>query len=232
VSGYKSACTYCGRPADTVDHVPPKLLLRRPYPPNLRTVPACQNCNRGFQKDDEYVRTVLSLDTKASDNSVAKANLPAVLRALKRPESVGFRQHIAKRATPTRIVAWDGKPFAMQIDIERDRLNAVGRRLVRGLHFAETGAILPAKATLNVGFTMQMESTKEAAQHFVRVLRHCHSETHGEVGEGFSYAAGFLEGQAIWFFLLFELYTWMATVDERAPLAADGDGSEQSPPTN
>lgn len=54
-------CIYCGRRADTVDHVPPRVLLENPYPPNLRTVPACQPCNSGWSSDEEYVATLLGL---------------------------------------------------------------------------------------------------------------------------------------------------------------------------
>lgn len=34
------ACTYCGEPADTQDHVIPTSVLK-----SKKTVPACQNCN-------------------------------------------------------------------------------------------------------------------------------------------------------------------------------------------
>ncbi len=34
-------CTYCGEPADTRDHVPPKVVA----PFNRKTVPACHRCN-------------------------------------------------------------------------------------------------------------------------------------------------------------------------------------------
>ena len=53
-------CIYCGRRANSRDHVPPKCLLERPFPENLSTVPACQECNRGFALDEEYFRVVLA----------------------------------------------------------------------------------------------------------------------------------------------------------------------------
>ena len=54
-------CIYCGAPADTRDHVPPKLLLEEPLPPNLLTVPACWKCNNGCSDDERYVRDALHL---------------------------------------------------------------------------------------------------------------------------------------------------------------------------
>lgn len=46
----------CGGPADTRDHVPPKRFFPEPLPPNLVTVPACLQCNRGFSAIDERAR--------------------------------------------------------------------------------------------------------------------------------------------------------------------------------
>lgn len=48
-------CCYCGECADTVDHVPSKILLNEPYPENLPTVPCCRKCNEQFSLDEEYV---------------------------------------------------------------------------------------------------------------------------------------------------------------------------------
>ena len=53
-------CVYCGLAAgETRDHVPPKNLLKKPFRPNLRTVPACGACNRSFSQAEEYFRRIL-----------------------------------------------------------------------------------------------------------------------------------------------------------------------------
>ncbi len=52
-------CIYCGAEASTKDHVPPKLLLERPFPPNLRKVPSCRACNEGYADDERYIRDAL-----------------------------------------------------------------------------------------------------------------------------------------------------------------------------
>lgn len=48
-------CCYCGGFADTVDHVPSKVFLDKPYPENLPVVPCCKKCNEQFSLDEEYV---------------------------------------------------------------------------------------------------------------------------------------------------------------------------------
>jgi hypothetical protein len=53
-------CIYCGAAATTRDHVPPKLLLDRPFPLNLRTVPSCKTCNNDASLDEQYFLVLLS----------------------------------------------------------------------------------------------------------------------------------------------------------------------------
>lgn len=52
--GRPSGCIYCGKPANTREHVPSKSLLMEPFPENLPTIPACFECNNGFSADEEY----------------------------------------------------------------------------------------------------------------------------------------------------------------------------------
>ena len=52
-------CCYCGDFADTVDHVPSKVFLEKPYPENLPVVPCCKKCNERFSLDEEYVAVLL-----------------------------------------------------------------------------------------------------------------------------------------------------------------------------
>lgn len=47
-------CIYCGRSAETREHIPSKVFLKKPYPDNLFTIPACYECNNGYSLDEEY----------------------------------------------------------------------------------------------------------------------------------------------------------------------------------
>lgn len=60
-------CVYCGRPADTKDHAPPRCFLRRPLPSNLITLPACVECNAGFSFDEQLVKTLIALTSRHPD---------------------------------------------------------------------------------------------------------------------------------------------------------------------
>ena len=145
-------CIYCGADKDlTVDHVPPKLLLMRPYPPNLITVPACETCNKSFQKDDEYTRTMLAVDVRASKNAAAQSNLPAVLRSLQRPDARGFAEYLAKQANSSVILGQDGSPMGQVFELDKARVNKTGERLIRAVYFIETGTPVPSGAMIRVG---------------------------------------------------------------------------------
>ena len=47
-------CIYCGAEADTREHCPSKVFLRKPYPDNLYILPACKSCNNSFSDDELY----------------------------------------------------------------------------------------------------------------------------------------------------------------------------------
>ena len=94
-------CIYCNRAvANTVDHIPPKLLLAKPYPDNLLTVPSCFECNSSFQKHDEYTRVLASIDIRNDEHETVKVNMPAILRSLQRPAAQGFSKYLASQTTP------------------------------------------------------------------------------------------------------------------------------------
>lgn len=54
------ACVYCGSAAGSVDHVIARCLLEKPYPTNLLTVPACEECNRDYGSDEEYFLALMA----------------------------------------------------------------------------------------------------------------------------------------------------------------------------
>ncbi|MBI5804556.1 hypothetical protein HZA73_00770 [candidate division TA06 bacterium] len=62
-------CIYCGKPATTSDHLPPKCFFPKPYPPNLVTVPCCFECNKSFSTDEDYTRLVFATSRSIISNN-------------------------------------------------------------------------------------------------------------------------------------------------------------------
>lgn len=48
-------CVYCGDFADTREHCPSKVFLKKPLPTDLPVVPLCKKCNNAFSSDELYV---------------------------------------------------------------------------------------------------------------------------------------------------------------------------------
>jgi hypothetical protein len=54
-------CIYCGENAQTREHCPPRSFFpEHDFPDNLRVLPACINCNKGFSHDEEIVKDYLN----------------------------------------------------------------------------------------------------------------------------------------------------------------------------
>lgn len=123
-------CLYCSRPADTDDHVPPKVLLETPYPPNLRVVPACQPCNGGWSSDEDYVVTLLAHIGATSRLQAKVAEGGKVDRSL-----VGAPR-FDDRLVRSLSVTSDGR---VAIIPEMDRIATVMEKIVMGLHALRYG---------------------------------------------------------------------------------------------
>ena len=206
-------CIYCGCDKDlTVDHVPPKLLLMRPYPPNLITVPACRACNQSFQKDDEYTRAMLSIDVRASKNTAAQSNLSAVLRSLQRPNAKTFAEYLTRQAESSVILGQDGSPMGQVFELDKARVNRSGERFIRALYFTETGTPVPSGAVVRVGCQMDLRPKDTDTITIARAMKALPDWRDGSVGTAFSYMAAFGDGGSAWLMLLYDFFFWLGTV--------------------
>ena len=63
----EKTCIYCGKEADTREHVPARCLLEKPYPANLYTLPSCSKCNKSYSLDEEFfLATLAQIGTRSS----------------------------------------------------------------------------------------------------------------------------------------------------------------------
>jgi hypothetical protein len=116
-----NGCIYCGGYAETRDHVPSRILLDPPYPENLPVVGACQECNQGFSKDEQYLVCLLE-SVIAGSTDPDKIKRPSVARALKRSPALRSRIESGKKLVNDRIV----------FDVEEERIKNVMFKLARG----------------------------------------------------------------------------------------------------
>ncbi|PWU12000.1 MAG: hypothetical protein C5B51_01605 [Terriglobia bacterium] len=224
----KGTCAYCGRQKKlTVDHVPAKLFLERPFPPNLLTVPACFGCNQSFIADDEYTRTVLATDIRATWNYAAQSNLPAILRSLQRPNARGFAEYISQQSHLMNVLAPSGNPF-VTVQIERQRINRSGLHMLRGLYFHETGKRLSGtSAAVRVGSKAGLTAEDSDMLTIARVFHLFPDQRNGAAGTAFSYAAAIGDRRSVWLMLLYDYFFWVGSVDERDATEREADGAKE-----
>lgn len=170
-----SLCTYCGSTATTRDHVPPRLLLERPFPKNLHTVPSCLSCNRGASKDEEYF---LGLIAQVSLSPFIGAKLEpggTLDRAFTR--SPAFEQLFLDAAG---VDEDTGKPFVRP---ELPRVTRVVKKIAIGLFALRYGWAPPwRKSVLPTSFHTNCEMTA----HFRTSSPHLRSVCSPSVGKPYN----------------------------------------------
>lgn len=206
----RGLCAYCGKEKNlTKDHVPPQALLAEPYPTNLLTVPACQDCNRAFQHDDDYTRNVLALDLRAQRNQTARAKLPTIFRSLQRPEAARFRNSFLSGMKPSSLVDAQGQPLGSVFSPDVSRVEATGKHIARGLHFSFYGHPLPLDHKLFVHSKPGYDAIDFFIPQFTRFYEKGSAHRQGYVGDVFSYVAASAGNAYAWLLLLYEYFWWI-----------------------
>jgi len=217
-------CIYCNTSiADTVDHIPPKLLLSQPYPDNLLTVPSCFKCNSSFQKHDEYTRVIASVDIRNANHQTVKVNMPAIMRSLEKPEAQGFSRYLASRTTPSKVLGVDGRPLGQIVEVDQKRLNATGERIIRGLHFIERRLPVPRSAKIRVASipSVTAPEPKPIIQQLALLYSMCTDHRTKAVGDVFNYVAAFHPDFSVWLLILYDEFAWAVTITMSETAATD-----------
>jgi hypothetical protein len=147
-------CTYCceQKPV-TADHVPPKNLFSTPYPDNMWTVPACDECNsKKFSKDDEYFMHWLTISDKAKGHHDRDINIHKVIRGLIRQESERYKKSLLSNISFHSRNGADGLNLENQpaMSFEFSRLNSTASRIIRGQFFRVKEYLLPKDHSIKV----------------------------------------------------------------------------------
>ena len=140
ISGVESnLCCYCGSGIGTTrDHVPSKILLDKPYPENLMTVPCCKGCNHSFSADEEYVAALIeqSCNGCLDDDFIERE---AVRKSLRHSESI--------RARLSNLFQRNNNGM-LYLNFEEDRLKNVMRKTALGLGRYECGKVFSVRKIL------------------------------------------------------------------------------------
>jgi hypothetical protein len=139
-------CCLCNvRIAETDEHVPPRSWFERPYPDNLITVRACEECNHGSHLDDDYLLTFLcAMQIEGGTPTLDRAR-ERMIRGLQRPQAERFRARLESNSEVTvRVDERTGERVisAVAMRPEPDRVMKTIRKQTRALVYHLTGRIL------------------------------------------------------------------------------------------
>ena len=143
----KSICYLCGQPgADSKDHLPPKSLL----PPGSNsfqriTLPAHKECNSGASADEEYVRDLIVPEAIQFGFQNAQSAYEKVWRGWSRDQGWTRYQRFLKKHVVVELRTPEGLYAGQGIGITPDkvRITRIGNKIVRGLIFHDSGAVVP-----------------------------------------------------------------------------------------
>jgi hypothetical protein len=210
-------CTYCGKPAATVDHCPPKGLFPSPLPSTLQTVPACLACNSEASKDEEYFRALLML-TEAGETPAGKQLREG--KAGRAIERNGLRQRIAANVQWEDVRTEVGVALGRQLVVkpEYERIERVAIKIARGLFLRECGTRIPGDTGLYARFLVNHSLFDLVAKHLPH-LRLGQFQWPGI----FDYKLGLVSGRpgmSMWVMRFYETAFFMVMSAPRAKIEA------------
>lgn len=140
-----SKCYLCQsrRKTLTRDHVIPKCLFPKPRPANLITLPACEECQKKYAKDEQYFLTNISAISNQNINEVAKVIWQKVRRSYLRRRSL--HNDLSSRMARVEITTPSGLYLKTEtvLKIPKDRTNKVLTKIAKGLFLFHTQSHVP-----------------------------------------------------------------------------------------
>ncbi len=146
-------CCLCGlRTAETLDHLFPKCLFNKPLPSNLpQRIPACKECNNGLSKDEETFRVFLASGMAYESNAGKRIWVERIRPDLK-GKRTGLKQFIRSMVKRARLINKSGDVVEHLhiLEMNRDPINRVLRKIAKGLYYLDTLRVLPSEVEILV----------------------------------------------------------------------------------
>lgn len=131
-------CAYCGELKDlTRDHVIPECLFKQPYPKNLITVSACDDCNSAKSKNDEYLRDLVTTDIYGNQSPLAQELFEQkVISSSRKNRSLMAREFLSKaRLEPFYSKGGLYLGHFPSATLDPERITVIFSTITRGLYY-------------------------------------------------------------------------------------------------
>ena len=159
-------CYFCGNPASSREHVPPKGLFPKSkdspdgkdYRNNLLTVPSCAIHNTGKSKDDEYLLYFLSMNLVS--NPVGQRQLRTKVERARQRKPLLMDRFLLEHKRVW-VQEFEDEPLqeTMAIPIDIQRLINQFEHIARGVYFLEKRKIWPRKLRIRDEFTLDLHDS-------------------------------------------------------------------------
>ena len=139
-------CIFCGKVADTREHIPAKQFFKGNSDKPLITVPSCNECNAGFQKDEDFFRQFYVSMLMERSPEAKKLMDGEVSRSITRTPALGHQMFSQMKLVDayTKSGLYKGKMTMYTIsNTDKLRINKVVNKIIKGLFFHEFGLVLP-----------------------------------------------------------------------------------------
>jgi hypothetical protein len=140
-------CAYCTNPGKTKDHIPPQTIYAKGTQ-HKPWVPACQICNGGASKDDEYMQRLAML-RGADVSKDARDVEERFMRALQREEAKGLQTDVLASLSNQTSEQELLFPGGINMALQGERLGRITDKLVRGWWYKLTdGLKIPSEHSI------------------------------------------------------------------------------------
>lgn len=139
-------CIFCKKTADTKEHIPAKHFFKGVPDKNLITVPSCNSCNKGFQKDEVFFRQFWVSMLMDSSKDAKQLMNSEIVRSIKRAPALGYQMFSQMQLINayTKSGIYVGKKTMYRLsDLDKTRISTVVIKIVKGLFFNEFKQVLP-----------------------------------------------------------------------------------------
>ena len=201
-------CYYCGAPATSDEHAPPRALFPklkdspdgRNYRLNLRTVRSCDVHNTRKSKEDEYLLYVLAMILPSND--IAKSQfLTSVKRAIEYRPKLLDRMLIDYHEAAYHDTAHDTWHRTIAIRPDESRLTEIFKCIAKAMYAIEKQAFWPHKVSIAIEFMLaigDIERNEIQAQRILEIDSLLSAVPHkGDTPEVFTYQFMEHDGHAL-----------------------------------
>ncbi len=167
-------CIYCGKLADTNEHIPAKQLFKGLIKESLITVPSCKECNQSYQKDEDFFRQFFSGMLMDRSKYAKQLMENEVTRSIKRRPALARQMFNQMQLVEVQTKSGSslGKKTLYRVsDSDHNRINRVVNKIIRGLFYHHFKQKIPEDWIIRVIWITPVKDKKLGLTEMAKTLK-------------------------------------------------------------